>query len=478
MLMKIILGISRIFVGTLFVISGLIKANDPNGFAYKLEEYFVVFSNELGSIQKEVPQEIDESIKQSPCFSKLIFKKEYTQEVIPRENLSFLKRILIDFFTYLSKHTLFLAVFICVIEIVLGLFTVIGYQMKFVSWTLLLMIIFFTFLTFYSAYYNKVTDCGCFGDALKLTPWQSFSKDIVLFVFILPIFFSRKKIKGASLNSYEYTIIGVSMLLMIALCILQFDWYFPIAFHGLFLSLRILLSFRISLLIQELTLIFLITIGSAFFAKYCIDHLSIRDYRPWRIGNQTRDLRVGKPESAIIEMVYLNKETCEEVRHSTNDWSWLDSTFEANHLFYKQDKRIIEPAVEPKIKDMSLEDPETGERMADSLFANKGYSFLLVAPDLRKTSLKHMDRINQIAEYALDNQIMFVAGTSSSADKIEEFRYENQNLFRFYFNDEKALKTIIRSNPGLVLLHNGTIKGKWHYNDIPTLDKIKSEYLK
>lgn len=478
MQMKTLTGISRIIVGTLFVISGLIKANDPHGFAYKLEEYFVVFSTEMGSKKTEVPQEIDEAIKQSPCFSKLQFKKEYTQEVIPRAELGFFKRTLVDVFMYLSKHALLLAIFICVIEIVLGLFTVMGFQMRMVSWILILMIIFFTFLTFYSAYFNKVTDCGCFGDALKLTPWQSFSKDIFLLVFILPIFFARKKIKGSPLNTYEYIISAISLVLMIALCVLQFKWLFPIYFHAAFLGIRFLASIKMRAVVQELLLLLLITLGSSIFAMHCIEHLSIRDYRPWRIGNQTRELRVGKPENAIIEMVYLNKESCAEVRHSTDDWSWLDSTFEATHLFYKQDKRVIEAAVEPKIKDMSLEDPETGENIADSLFSNSGYAFLLVAPDLKKTSLKNMDRINQISEYALSKQIMFVGGTSSSAEMIEDFRHANQNLFRFYFNDEKALKTIVRSNPGLVLLHNGIVVGKWHYNDIPTLDQIKTRYLK
>ncbi|MEI6523595.1 MAG: DoxX family protein, partial [Bacteroidota bacterium] len=140
--MKYIVAICRILVGVLFIISGLIKANDPIGFSYKLQEYFEVFGME-----------------------------------------------------FFVPFALTLSVLITVFEIVCGVATLIGSRMKLFSWLLLLMIIFFTFLTFYSAYFNKVTDCGCFGDALHLTPWQSFTKDIVLLVWILPIFLWRNKIQ-------------------------------------------------------------------------------------------------------------------------------------------------------------------------------------------------------------------------------------------------------------------------------------------
>lgn len=133
--MKYIVTLCRILVGVLFIISGFIKANDTLGFSYKLDEYFLVF------------------------------------------NMSFM-----------SAFSVALAQFICVAEIVLGVATLVGWRMNLVTWLLMLMIVFFTFLTFYSAYFNVVKDCGCFGDALKLTPWQSFGKDVVLLVLILVIF--------------------------------------------------------------------------------------------------------------------------------------------------------------------------------------------------------------------------------------------------------------------------------------------------
>src|SRR5690606_22005492 len=139
--MKILVGIIRIFVGVLFIISGFVKLNDPLGFSYKLQEYF-------------------------------------SAQVL---NLEFL-----------IPFSLVLAIMLVVFELVLGIMLLIGYLPKFTTWSLLIMIVFFTFLTFYSAYFNKVTDCGCFGDAMPLTPWQSFTKDVVLLVLILFLFFNRK----------------------------------------------------------------------------------------------------------------------------------------------------------------------------------------------------------------------------------------------------------------------------------------------
>ncbi|NDG53028.1 MAG: DoxX family protein, partial [Flavobacteriia bacterium] len=143
-MIRVLEFISRVLVGSLFIVSGLIKANDSIGFSYKLEEYFA--SDVLN---------------------------------IP----------------FLEPWALQLAILICVVEIVLGVAVLVGSKINLVSWFLLLMIIFFTFLTFYSAYFDKVTDCGCFGDALKFTPWQSFTKDVILFFFIAIIFLRKGHIR-------------------------------------------------------------------------------------------------------------------------------------------------------------------------------------------------------------------------------------------------------------------------------------------
>jgi uncharacterized membrane protein YphA (DoxX/SURF4 family) len=141
--MKYLVGVIRIFVGILFIISGFIKLNDPVGFSFKLEEYF-------------------------------------SQGVLD--------------LPFLTPYALAISILVVVVEVMVGVMLILGYKRKITIWTLLAMIVFFTFLTFYSAYFNKVTDCGCFGDAIKLTPWESFTKDVVLLILILIIYVGRKYI--------------------------------------------------------------------------------------------------------------------------------------------------------------------------------------------------------------------------------------------------------------------------------------------
>src|ERR1700759_4535417 len=135
----------RIFVGILFIFSGLIKINDPLGFSYKLQEYFAVFH-----------------------------------------------------MTFLDGFALTIAIILCVFEITLGFCLLIGVRPAKVAWGLLLLTIFFGFLTFYSAVFKVVQTCGCFGDAIPLTPWQSFTKDMILLALVLVIFANRKSIKPLS----------------------------------------------------------------------------------------------------------------------------------------------------------------------------------------------------------------------------------------------------------------------------------------
>jgi hypothetical protein len=206
--------------------------------------------------------------------------------------------------------------------------------------------------------------------------------------------------------------------------------------------------------------------------------MPIKDYRPWAPGNNIREQLISVAEQAEVEMVYLNKATCEEVHQTTKEWSWLDSTFEANHIFYKQDKKIIKPAIEAKIKDFRLEDSNTGQLMADSLIKNPGYTFLWLGYNLDKTSTKNMDKIAALSDYCIKNNIFILGGTASTSDKIDKFRHDHNIMFNIYQNDEKALKTILRSNPGLILIKDGIVVDKWHYNDFPTMEKLQKSYLK
>ncbi len=183
--MRYLLAITRWIVGILFIISGLIKLNDPLGFSFKLEEYF-------------------------------------SQGVLD--------------LPFLMPYALSLALFVVIFEVMLGIMLLVGFRLKFTLWSLLAMIVFFTFLTFYSAYFNKVTDCGCFGDAIKLTPWESFTKDVILLALILFLF-----LKQASLKP----LLGMRTR----------QWVF-----------------------------FITLLGCIVFANHVLNHLPVIDFRPYKVG--------------------------------------------------------------------------------------------------------------------------------------------------------------------------------------------------
>ncbi len=165
-MVKVLIWISRILVGGLFIISGLVKANDTVGFSYKLQEYFEVFAD------------------------KAQMKVDMHSSWLP----DFLLDFMIWCFNLIHDIALQMAMFIVIFEIVLGVCTITGTKMKWVANAMLVMILFFTFLTFVSWQFKIVTGCGCFGDAIPLTPFQSFIKDLILLVFILILFFYRKSI--------------------------------------------------------------------------------------------------------------------------------------------------------------------------------------------------------------------------------------------------------------------------------------------
>ena len=375
--MKVIVTISRILVGLLFIISGLIKANDPIGFSYKLDEYWQVFGME-----------------------------------------------------WMNPLSLALSVFICVAEVVLGISVLFGSQMVLVSWSLLLMIVFFTFLTFYSAYFNKVTDCGCFGDAIKLTPWESFSKDVVLLVFILIIFFYRKKVNSV-FNSKTI------------------DW----------------------------VLILVATAGAGYFSYYCISHLPVKDFRPYAVGKNIQE-QMTLPEGAKkdiyeITLVYKNTVSGEVKEFSQTDYPWQDSTW----VWQETKNKLVQKGDHAPIHDFNIIDAD-GNDITKDILNDPQPIFLVVTYNLSKTNKKAFEKINLFTEACFNNGYSIIGLTASSTETIDNFKHEVQTMLDFYNVDETTLKTMIRSNPGIMLLKQGTVVAKWHYNDTPDFNEVKEKYLK
>ncbi|CAN5502312.1 DoxX family protein [soil metagenome] len=372
--MKFITAISRILVGVLFIISGLIKANDPLGFSYKLDEYFTVFN-------------------------------------IP----------------WLSAISVGLAMFICIIEVGLGVAVLVGYRMVLVSWLLLLMILFFTFLTFYSAYFDVVKDCGCFGDALHLKPWESFGKDIFLLFFILILFTQRKKI------------------------------------HALF-------SEKFSAIMSYAGLII-----CTVFTYHCYAHLPVKDFRPYAIGkNITEGMTL--PPGALTDsvvMVFIYEKGGVKKELAPDQLSQIDSTWK----FVDRIDKVMREGDKPHIHDFAIKDAEDNDYTAD-LLSREDYVFMLVAYDLTESNLKIQDKVNELVKDCQAKDIEFFGMTSTVPAETDKFRHQYQNMFPYYFCDATALKTIIRSNPGLVLLKKGTVVAMWHHNDFPTWEEVNQKYIK
>ena len=385
-LINILTVISRLFVGILFILSGLIKANDPLGFGYKLQEYFEVFH-------------------------------------IP----------------WLKDYGTAFAIFICALEIGLGVALLIGYRQKLMAWPLLLLIVFFTFLTFYSAYFNKVTDCGCFGDALHLTPWQSFGKDLILLIPIILIFIRRNNI---------LPLFGPAPGLSITL-----------------------LGFGVSTI----------------FSLYCYRHLPVIDFRPFKIGTNIPDAMKMPPgavtDSFTTVLKYKNLKTGELKEFNQQNFPWQDT------VNWKWDTTInkkIREGYKTPIHDFSLTDLNGGDadekhvKYTKKFLSNPDYSFFLICYDLQKTENNQelMKKINSFYDECTKAQIDMIALSASVPATVDKFKHEQQALYDFYTVDETTLKTMIRSNPGLMLLKNGTVIAVWHHHDFPTLEEVKQKYFK
>ena len=363
--MKTLVPISRIFVGILFIISGFIKLNDPLGFSYKLQEYF-------------------------------------SSEVL---NLPFLE-----------PYALVISVLVVVFEVVLGVFLLIGYKPKFTVWSLLTMIVFFTFLTFYSAYFDKVKDCGCFGDALKLTPWESFTKDVVLLGFILILFIGKS--------------------------------YISPLFKPLPTTVIALMSF----------------IASLGFGYNVLMHLPSIDFRAYKIGDN----------------LLKNMSTPENAAKAVQEFTWVfdvngnqktvvtDGSYpEVNGDYVSVETKVIEEGYQPLILDFSIE-TETEDLTNEFLINEK--LIMILSYSLENAEIKGLEKLKSFSEDAKSKGYTVIGLSASGRDTKDEVKSSFNLDFEFYLCDEKALKTVVRSNPGVLILNRGTVEQKAHWNDIDNLD--------
>ncbi|APZ46416.1 DoxX family protein [Polaribacter reichenbachii] len=319
--MKILVQLARIIVGVLFIFSGFVKLVDPIGSQYKFEEYF-------------------------------------SEGVLNME--------------FLIPFALIFSIILIIAEIVLGVALLVGWKPKFTVISLKIIILIFLFLTWYSAYYDKVTDCGCFGDAIKLKPWETFYKDVALTILIFFIGFKIKYIKPIAKRFIPFQIVFVSLII------------------------------------------------SSFITYYVLAHLPIIDFRAYAIGKNL-------PEG----------------------------------MEYKDDGEI------PPVHDFMLENAQN-DLAPQILKMDK--VMLIIMSSFEKSDNDAFPEIKKISEEAIQKGYK-VYGASASFSDIIDLTIKKYNLpFEVLFCDETTLKTMIRANPGIMILNNGTVTEKKNWTDIDDIE--------
>jgi len=363
--MKILVSITRIIVGVLFIFSGLVKANDPLGLSYKMQEFFEVWN-----------------------------------------------------FHWLDSYTLIFSIVMIVFEIVAGVAILLGWRMRLFSWLLLLLIIFFTFLTGYAYLSGKVRECGCFGDCIPLSAGQSFSKDLILLVLILFLFFAQKRIKPLLSQVASIAILVLATVLSVA-----FQWYVLI-------------------------------------------HLPTVDCLPYRAGtNMPEKMKAPPgsiPDSTVITMVYnKNGKQIDIVGNN------FPADFDDSYKFVSRyDKLVRKGNAEPAIKDFVLL-TETGTDTTQAVLEQDGFKIFIFTKELDEYPAPWVKEFSLIYTMAKAKHIplYFITG---NYDNVADWtrRAGVSDGVSILKCDATAIKTAARANPTLYLLKKGTILQKWSYADL------------
>ncbi len=360
---KIIVEISRIVLGVVFVFSGFVKAVDPWGGAYKNEDYFNAFG--------------------------------------------------LNFFDFTALPVSFVQ---AAVEFALGFCLLLGVYRRFHSILMLLFMLFMTPLTLYLAIANPVSDCGCFGDALVITNWETFSKNVVL----------------------------------LAASIAVFKWY---------TYMTPLFSPQYSWLVTLYTYLF---IGGLSF--YCYMHLPVLDFRPYKIGANIPEL-MKVPEGAphdIYETTFIYSKDGAEKEFTLENYPAEDSTW----VFVDSKSKLIQKGYQPPIHDFTIT-TENGEDITEAVLADTSYTFLLIMNRLDKADDSNVDDINEIYDYSRQMGYAFYALTAAGPADIQRWKENAGAEYPICVTDNTTLKTIIRSNPGLLLLKDGIVINKWPHGYLP-----------
>ena len=373
-LYRILRFISRLILGILFIFSGFVKVIDPLGFTYKFTDYFEAFG-----------------------------------------------------FHFLVPLAFVLAIVVSVAELLMGVCLILKLKMKVTSWAVLAFMVFFTILTFIIALTNPVTDCGCFGDALILTNWQTFYKNLIFLIPTIILFWQRNNFTDRYNTQTEWLLVGA------------------LALAGIVLSV------------------------------HCYKNLPLIDFRPYKTGaNIVADMEVpeGAPSDEYKTTLIYEKDGMQQEFDAANV-PWQDTTWK----WIETKNELISKGYEPPIHDFSLTDAD-GNDVTYDMLSDENYSLLVISYHIEKSSDKGWKNVlafvdSLTGKHPVTPYIM----TASTEGVVKEFNQKYQHNIPVYNSDDIMLKTTVRSNPGVMLLKRGTIIGKWHYNNVPVENFGKQDLL-
>ena len=330
---------------------------------------------------------------------------------------------------WMNATTLFFSFALSLAEFLIGialLFNLWGSRM---AWGSLLFMFFFTPLTLVSALTNPVSDCGCFGDATLLTNWQTFWKNIILLLLAIMIFVYRKEYKSS----------------------------LPLVGQFSFLALA--------------------GAGMLCLSVYCYRHLPVLDFRPYAVGkNITEGMRLPEgtePDQYEVTLKYKNKQTGEVQSFTEENYPWQDTL---NWEYESSSERLVKKGYITPIHDLVIEHPTLGN-ITEEILEDDNHTILAVAYNLTQSDVQYQPAINRLAEYAQEKGIRFYGLTSSSERDIETYKKRYHVPYEFCTADEIQLKTMIRSNPGVIILREGTILDKWAGKDVPDVKELQDTDL-
>ena len=451
--------VSRVLVGALFVVSGLIKSNDALGFMYKLEEYFEPGAMNLG---------------------------------------------------FLGPWALELAVFVCIAEILLGIAILVGALPKLTSVLTTVMMVFFTWLTWYTATCDPfgtkeivdtsgamveianqcVLECGCFGNAIPLTAYQSFLKDVVLLLFVVPIvlsaFLGRIQLNTPRQGTVVY---AAAMVVTYLFGQMMLEWNFPVLYLALNLIAAEAVKRRWNHPQKEWVMALAVVVVSGFVQFWTLRHLPFKDYRPYAVGENVlenrmtaeelglegpvfdKEIRFFHPETGAETLVMQSEYMAQKLWDKANEpgTSFMATYPEGDWERAREVK--VKDGYEQRILDFQMVDAE-GNDLTDVILGADAPVLLHISKDLDAMSTSWQDDFNALGSAAQAQGWVMYGLTNATAEDHAAFVAAEGVTYPFLTCDQTELKIVVRANPGLVWIQQGVVMEKWAGRDVPSVEEL------